>query len=133
MLIRMTLKNWMSFRDPVTFSMAATRERQHTERVPRIPKLRTKVLPIAAVFGGNASGKSNFIKALSFIKNMVTIGLQSDMPIPLSQFRLDTADETQTSDFSVQILVNDIIYGFSFSADSEAITDEKYTIITNYS
>ncbi|MCI5142953.1 MAG: ATP-binding protein, partial [Candidatus Electrothrix sp. ATG1] len=63
MIISFSLENWMSFRDPVTFSMLATEERRHGGRIAKLGKYQTKVLPIAAVYGGNASGKSNLFKA----------------------------------------------------------------------
>ena len=66
MLINLRIENWMSFRDPATFSMVATRERQHGERLPRVKKYQMRVLPVAAVYGGNASGKSNLFEALRF-------------------------------------------------------------------
>jgi AAA15 family ATPase/GTPase len=56
MILTFTLGNWMSFRDPVTFSMVGTAERQRAESVPRVEQSRTKTLPIAAIYGGNASG-----------------------------------------------------------------------------
>ncbi|MGI9322100.1 MAG: AAA family ATPase, partial [Pseudomonadales bacterium] len=74
MIINFTLENWMSFRDPATFSMVASKERQHGDRVPKVGKYQTRVLPIAAVYGGNASGKSNFFKALDFAKRFVVNG-----------------------------------------------------------
>ena len=40
--------------------MIASRERQHNERVPHVNKYKTRILPIAAIYGGNASGKTNF-------------------------------------------------------------------------
>jgi AAA15 family ATPase/GTPase len=68
MLISFSLENWMSFRDRVTFSMVASKERQHGERLPKIEKYQMRLLPIAAIYGGNASGKTNFFKALKFAK-----------------------------------------------------------------
>jgi hypothetical protein len=67
---------WMSFRDSVSFSMVASRERQHGDRVPKVPKYQTRILPVAAIYGGNASGKTNFFKALSFVKGLVVRGTE---------------------------------------------------------
>ena len=61
----------MSFKNEANFSMVATKERQHGERVPRIDKYQTRILPVAAIYGGNASGKTNFFKALNFAKSLV--------------------------------------------------------------
>ncbi len=60
MLVRFCLENWMSFRDQVSFSMIASKERHHGERIARVDKYQTRILPIAAIYGANASGKSNF-------------------------------------------------------------------------
>jgi len=78
MLLSFSLENWMSFQDSVTFTMVASRERQHGERLPKLPKYNTRVLPIAAIYGGNASGKTNFFKALGFAKMLVVKGTQPD-------------------------------------------------------
>ena len=62
MIISFSVENWMSFRDRTTFSMITSRERQHGERIPKLSKYRTRVLPIVAIYGGNASGKTNFLR-----------------------------------------------------------------------
>ena len=66
MLVSVSLENWMSFKHRVAFSMIASRERQHGERVPRVNKYQTRVLPIAALYGGNASAKTSYFKALPY-------------------------------------------------------------------
>ena len=71
MLIRFSIENWMSFQNRATFSLIASRERQHGERVPKIAKFKLGVLPIAAVYGGNASGKTNLFKALISQKDLL--------------------------------------------------------------
>ena len=53
-IVNISIENWRWFRDRVTFSMVASRERQHGLRVPRIRRFQARVLPIAAIFGGNA-------------------------------------------------------------------------------
>lgn len=79
MIISFSIENWMSFRDSVTFSMIASRERRHGDRLPRLGKYNTRVLPVAAIDGGNASGKTNFFKALNFAKMPVVKGTQPDI------------------------------------------------------
>ena len=91
MLISFSVENFLSFKEKIDFSMVAFSERQHNNRVAVIKKYPLKVLPIAAIYGGNASGKSSFIKALSFAQNYVVTGLAPDLGIPRSAFRLDSA------------------------------------------
>ena len=78
MLISFSVENWLSFRDRATFSMVASREKQHLDRVPRIKKYNMRLLPIAAIYGGNASGKTNFFAALSFARHLVVKGIQPE-------------------------------------------------------
>ena len=87
MLISFSVENFLSFKEKIDFSMVAFSERQHNNRVAVIKKYPLKVLPIAAIYGGNASGKSSFIKALSFAQNYVVTGLAPDLGIPRSAFR----------------------------------------------
>lgn len=82
MIISFSIENWMSFGEWVSFSMIA-RERQHENRVPKGAKYQTRILPVAAIYGGNASGKTNFFKALSFVKGLVLRGTGPDSLIPV--------------------------------------------------
>ena len=88
MLIRFSIENWMSFQTKATFSLIASRERQHGERIPKTGKLKLGILPIAAVYGGNASGKTNLFKALHFAKGLIVKGTQPYSLIPVDSFRL---------------------------------------------
>jgi AAA15 family ATPase/GTPase len=90
MLIKFTLENWLSFSDSEEFSMIASREKQHGKRVPKIAKYQMRILPVAAIYGGNDSGKTNLFKALNFVKNLIVKGTKLDAPIPVETFKLDS-------------------------------------------
>ena len=130
MLISIRIENWMSFRNQVTFSMVASRERQHGDRVPKLGKYQTRVLPVAAIYGGNASGKTNFFKALSFAKALVVKGTQPDSLIPVESFRLDASMAEQPTRLGFELLIDEIIYEFSFAATRKAVLEEKLVVIT---
>lgn len=125
MLISFELENWMSFREPVVFSMVASLERQHGDRVPVLKKYDTRVLPIATIYGGNASGKTNFFKALAFAKSLVVSGTQVDNLIPVEPFRLDTKTEKRPSRFSFELLIDETIYEFTFAVTRERVVEER--------
>ena len=129
MILTVTLENWKSFRDPVTFTMVGTAERQHAERVPRVEKYRTKILPIAAIYGGNASGKTNFFHALSFAKKLVTRGVVPEARIPVEPFGLDPAAAGQPSRFEFELLIDEKVYVFSFAVTAKAVLEEKLALI----
>lgn len=112
--------------------MVAGRERRHGHRVPRIERFRTRLLPIAAIFGGNASGKTNFFRALSFARSLVVDGTsQLGEPIPVEPFRFDVESETRPSRFSFELLIDDTIYGYSFSVTATAVEDEELSVQTS--
>lgn len=133
MIISFSIENWMSFRDSVTFSMVASRERQHGERLPKLKKYNTRILPIAAIYGGNASGKTNFFKALHFAKTLVVKGTQPDSHLAIESFRLDNASIDKPSKFTFELLIDEIIYEFSFAVNRKFILEEKLVIITSTS
>ena len=78
MLIRFNVKNFLSFSANAEgrseeFSMIAGKVRSKKEHVYDNGKI--KLLKLAAVYGANASGKSNLVKALDFMKQTVIKGL----------------------------------------------------------
>lgn len=124
----------MSFRDAVSFSMIASQERQHGDRIAKVNKYQMRVLPIAAIYGGNASGKTNFFKALNFAKNLIIKGTQPDGIINVETFQLDDSYKyDKPSRFSFELLINEIIYEFSFSLVRNLIVEEKLVQLSSYS
>jgi len=133
MIISFAVENWMSFRDSTKIVMTASKERQHGERVPKINKYQTRVLPIAAIYGGNASGKTNFFKALNFARRLVVQGTQPDSLIPVEPFRLDFANSAHPSRFAFELLIGEDIYEYSFAVTRNAVLEEKLVLITSAS
>ncbi len=127
MLIDFSIENWMSFRDKAYFSMVGSRERQHNERVPRIKKYKAKVLPIAAIYGGNASGKTNFFRALHFVKDMIVDGTLPDREIPAEPFILDKDYKEKPSNFEITIFIDEkkMLYKYSFSFTKKEVIKES--------
>jgi len=131
MIIRLSVENWMSFRDQTVFSMLATKERQHGERLPKIGKYQARVLPVAAIYGGNASGKTNFFKALNFARFLITRGTHPESLIPIEPYRLDSQSSNCPTRFAFELLIDDVIYEFSFAVTRKAVLEEKLVQITS--
>lgn len=129
MLISFTVDNWMSFRDRSSLSMVASRERQHRERLPYVPSVKVRLLPIAAVYGGNASGKTNLFKALNFVRHFVVNGTRPEGTIAVAPFLLSDAAE-QPVRFALEILVGDKVYDLSFAASTHEVVEEKLVEIS---
>lgn len=123
----------MSYRDKTSFSMLASRELRHNNRVPKVGNGQSRVLPISAIYGANASGKSNFIDALIFARELITVGTDSSERIDVMPFLLEKAAGSHPSFFSFVILVEDTVFEYSFTITSEKIINEKLSEISRTS
>lgn len=84
------------------------------------------LLRCAAVFGPNASGKSNLIRALKFVEGMVmhSAGADAEEAIDVQPFRLNDATSRADSSFEVEFIEKDVRYQFGFMVNKERITSE---------
>ena len=134
MLIRFSIENWMCFQAKATFSLIASRERQHGERISKVSKLKLGVLPVAALYGGNASGKTNFFKALHFAKGLIVKGTQPYSLIAVDTFRLgNTQKIDQPAHFEFELLIDETVYEFSFSVNRKTVLEEKLVHVSGSS
>ena len=130
MIIELKLKNWKSFRNETVFSLAATDERRLKARTPRIRKNPAlSVLPISVLYGGNASGKTNFFSIFQFLKFLIIAPLHDEeKEIPLDVFSLDNDSQITPTEISLSFLAaDDKIY--TFDSTSLEINDFKTSII----
>lgn len=131
MLIEFTIGNYLSFKDPVTLSMvsANTKARDANLNVNTtiIVDDQLSLLSSTAIYGANASGKSNFIRAIAFMKKFVLISSKDsviDDPIRIQPFRLSTATENRPSFFQVSFLLENVKYRYGFEASRKEIVSE---------
>jgi len=129
MLIRFSLENFMSFADKAEMSLIASKERQHGDRVAHIKKFSFRLLPIAAIYGGNASGKTNLFRAISFAKRFIVSGTQLDHFIPVEPYRLNNELSQKPSGFRFEIYIDGQIYEFGFSTDKKQVHTEWLTLL----
>jgi uncharacterized protein len=125
MLIQLTIENFMSLRDEVTFSMVGVgSDRQHADRLMEDAAGKGKsVLPIAAIYGANAAGKSNLIKALIFAKDLILEGTRSNRSISVSTFKLGDYSK-KPSKFEFIFTHQDARYSYGFKLNREQILEE---------
>ena len=72
MLIEFRVENHRSIRDEQVLSLAAGRVGANADPIPRtVPGYAEKLLPVVALYGANASGKSNVLAALTFMREAV--------------------------------------------------------------
>ncbi len=88
------------------------------------------MLPVAAIFGGNASGKTNFIEALDFAKLFVAGEIQPTETNPVNAFHLEKGHEGNPTFMKFNLLIGDVIYEFSFTIAREEVTEETLSMVT---
>jgi AAA15 family ATPase/GTPase len=125
MLLRFSVENWMSFRDEATLDLVATREEQHSEHIAAIEKYDLRLLPVAAIYGANASGKSNLIKALAFAQKFITDPPKPEAPIPVRPFLLSRESSDQPTGFRIEALIDQTVFEYRFSVTSKRVVHEE--------
>jgi uncharacterized protein len=125
MLIQLTIENFLSFRDEVTFSMVGVgSDRQHADRLIEDAAGKGRsILPIAAIYGANAAGKSNLIKALIFAKDLILEGTRSNRSIPVATFKLGDYSQ-RPSKFEFIFTHQDAQYSYGFKLNRDQVLEE---------
>ena len=125
MLIRFFLENFLSYNDQVEFSMVPGRGRLFPDHIVRRKKSTgINVLKSAVIYGPNAAGKSNLMKAISFAKKMVILGTKANEPIPLKKFQLNLKNSRKPSKFQFDFKHRDKYYSYGFILDTNQIYEE---------
>jgi len=131
MLIEFSVGNYRSFKEKVTFSMVAAnlvaKDKKLDENNVFAVNKDLKLLKSAAIYGANASGKSNLAKALVFMKKFMIDSsreTQSVDKIKVEPFRLSTETEKEPSFFELVFRVDNVQYRYGFEANQERVTSE---------
>lgn len=126
MLIEFSVKNFRSFRDEVIFSMEAGNGDELPNNVFEVNN--TKILKTASLYGANASGKSNFMRAFTAAimmvrnSNMIPLGARWAEIVP---FLLDECSRNEPTVFTFVFIANGVKYRYCFGTDGEKIQEES--------
>lgn len=132
MLIQFNFKNFKSFRDEAVLDLSATKITEFIDRVVTIGG--EKILPVAAIYGANASGKSNVYAAFEYMSEYVVNSFRyGDEGENYSEYRptpflFDTKSESAESSFEVYFTVpgdkTEKTYNYGFCVGCEGVTEE---------
>ena len=127
MLIEFSVKNFMSIKDEMTFSMVAGIGDENIENTIKNKSTDERYLKSAAIYGANASGKTNFMKAITAAILMVRKSNLRNINEPLSEmrpFKFDLKTINEPCEFKFVFIKNNIKYIYGFSADINRIYTE---------
>ncbi len=126
MLIEFSVQNFRSFKERATLSLeASTDDWLEDECVAKVGALR--LLKSAAIFGANAGGKSNFLKAMAVFRDFIRNSskeTQQGEKIPVALFRLHSGTESAPTIFEAIFLQKHTRYRYGFGATVDQVTSE---------
>lgn len=126
MLIYFSVENFRSIKSKVELDMQpAPRMRRHKNHVVDLKhKNKLKALRSAVMFGANASGKSNIIKAIEFAQNLIVKGTSQKNGIPVEPFKL-APEQNKISSFCFEFVISDRYYVYRFDLSSKKVESES--------
>lgn len=137
MIQEIKIKNFLSFKDEVTFSFEATKAGDKSdkgysrENDPLVIKVsnNTFLLRFATIYGANASGKTNLLSAFNFIFEFLTSKpIFADSGIGIQHFALDNSYKEENTEFNLKFFINDERYWYQLIVNKERIVKENLYI-----
>ena len=125
MIVEFRLKNFLSFKNEALFSMVASSDKLLDEHIIQSDKL--KLLSSAVIYGPNASGKTNILKAIERMKFLLihSINFLPFQEMPIVPFRLSETREDQSL-FEIIFIFEGIRYRYGFEASSKKVYKEWF-------
>lgn len=135
MIIDFSLSNIYSIKDEVTFSFLSDKKRIDDDlKYISIENGLYNLYSFSAIYGPNASGKTNVIKALSSLIGFILFShrLDFDQKIPVYEpFRLDEAYKSKESKFQIEFCIENVRYNYSFVFNEKNILFEELFFYPN--
>lgn len=128
MLVKFSVENFLSIKQRIEFSMLAGKSSAHPAHV--IKKCERTFLKGSFIYGANAAGKSNFIRAIDFARKVVLKNLNS-VRTDKMYFRLDNKCKNSPGIFQFDLYSNGNFYSYGFAisySDTRILEEWLYQI-----
>ncbi|MDV5200583.1 ATP-binding protein [Acinetobacter baumannii] len=127
MIIDFSIENFLSFKEQQTLSFVAEPPYDiHPEHLLDTPEKDLKLLKTIVIYGANASGKSNFLSAIHFLKQLILNSAENkpDEKFDLIPFLLDKELKNSATSFDINFFCNEIRYNYSLVLDKSQVFHE---------
>lgn len=133
MLVEFRVKNFRSLRDEQVLSLVASKDKtlEDTHTLVTGLKAAPSLLRSTAIYGANASGKSNLIKALQYMRGVVIESatvIQPGQTYAVQPFRLDAESASQPVEFEVTFILDGVRYQYGFAMTAQRIVSEHLLV-----
>ena len=124
MLLQFNVSNFMSIKEEVILTAFANASKEHEANL--ILNGKDRILPVLAIYGANAAGKSNIFKALTSAIMLVRASnsLQVNMPTGFEPFLFDEATAKEKTKMDFLFVHNGHKFAYGFTADAQYIYEE---------
>lgn len=134
MLIRFVVSNFMSFKEETEFNMLPSKGNGSRSLTHHLKKTNSgiEILKTAAIYGANAAGKSNLVKAIEYIIEIFSENISSIMPQKL-RFRIDKSFINKPTTFRFEFEYKGLHYDYGIEVFRGEIKEEYLFLIKNIS
>lgn len=124
MILEFSFTNYLSFKERITFSMLANSNTGLEDNY--VLSCDRKILKTAAIYGANASGKTNLFKALTMVILMLKNSNNTDInaKLPIVPFKFYKNSINKPSEFEIKFVIDEVRYVYGFVADQNEIHEE---------
>lgn len=124
MLVQFTVKNFMSFKDEVTLDMTAINSyKEHEYNLIDLGG-KEKYLPVASIYGANASGKSNFLNAFNTFRTVIRESMNHEPPLNKCYKPYFFQEQKENIFFEYVQIIDEIEYKYGFEYNETEIVLE---------
>lgn len=126
MIQELCIKNFRSFKDEVTLNFEAGKDDSFEDtQVVKMPD-NSRILRFVAFFGSNASGKSNLLEAIEFLRYFLSHKPKdADVPINVEPFMLDKETKTLPSEFKIRFYSRGLRFLYTLAVDKKYVYQEQ--------
>lgn len=127
MLLSFSVGNFRSFKGEETLNLLASKRLGETTNSPdccAVPSTGEYALRIASLYGANGAGKSNLVRALAQLDQLVRDGTQPSKQIPYSPFLLDVDSRNQPTSFDLQFSEGGEVFRYGVCFDADRVYEE---------
>lgn len=133
MLVEFRVVNFRSLRDEQVLSLVASKDKtlEDTHTLETGLKAAPSLVRSAAIYGANAGGKSNLIKALQYMRGVVMESatvIQPGQTYAVQPFRLDAESASQPTEFEVTFILDRVRYQYGFAMTAQRIVSEHLLV-----
>ncbi len=130
MILEFKVENFLSIKDEQVLSFEATSDKHLEEYLTTEVKPGVKILKMAMIYGANASGKTNVLRALEFLRDFAVTPKERGDKTSFIPFKFDYESEKLPGKFEITFFLNNTKFIYSLVLDENIVYFEELKFYT---